>query len=978
MISKTHTLKSLIALSFFTIFFGVLASHSAKSETRRAFVVGVSDYIPKNGISKLNAPVNDAEQIRDALRKRYIDFVVDMAVNKQVKDKETFLQAFDDFLSRVQPGDQVLFYFSGHGYHVPKKGNYFLLPTAKSQATYIRKLKPSEARALDTEDKRKAKYQSWITQVAISEEYIEKRIAEKDAGAIIIIADACRTLLKGTKGAKLDISKINLPNSTNKGTFRLYSAGPGQISLDSTYKLKPKKSDVKKKKRKKRAPRSTSLFTRVFLNELKTPGQEINILAAQVKITVREQARKTGGVQIPDFIDHPDNNKFYFWQGDFREQLEAFCATAQAEYEQLRFAVMSGSVGRGRLEEKRIQLSRCDSFGNYGDKVEEMMRMEAQGTGSLATPFVNDLDQYIQSGDPSQNCDVNGSSPLDPNRPRQIVKFEIQKVALSALTGQMSGRNAKQQILGVVKDCEAAVQARGRVARFKYNLGRALYALAKLSKGAEKVRALQGASLQFQSAADLGYAAAYNDLALLHQNSEYYNPGSPTPANEDRGKARDLFLKGAQLGHIVAQYNLGMAYINGGLNLEAANQAKWDAEAFSWLSRASERGFVPAMIETAKFLYWGRGIDRKNTNREKALKKSALELLKTAASRGSWEAMYWLGSFHRYNDPDRAIIWHSRAGEAGDTRSQVALAEMLTSGEGVPAAQLQSAGRYWRLAAEAGSMKAQMKLANLLSKGKIPFRPQLKGDPDGGALEIRHLYQSAFSRGEIRAGFTLALLYRTGFPEGNGSEAIPKDAEKAIDLLLKTIDKVKAAEPGSAQANPEFKFRSAFTIIAMYDAGEAVRSDGSQVLSEDQVENLRNEYGDGTDLLSVRVDILGRINCGSKYSSRFLIRPPRFLVWNWKNKTPPTTEQFDWWEKRYECKNNIRADERAWEKKYQRRLRRKARKGDIGITAKIRKAIDREHKFALRDAKRKGPQAKTFTQRMTELLQKRARAKRKY
>ena len=596
--------------------------------------------------------------------------------------------------------------------------------------------------------------------------------------------------------------------------------------------------------------------------------------------------------------------------------------------------------------------------------------MEAQGTGAISSAFGRYLPENFESDDPMKNCDAKASSNHDPQRPREIVKTDIQKVALESAGGSYGKKEVEKRIQALIQACEIAVQTRTKVARYKYNLGRTLYAMASITNGEIKLSSLQRASRYFEQAVELGYPAAYNDLALLYRDGEYFLQGSNEPLQPNRRKAKELFESGAKLGHILAQYNLGMAYINGGLSLDVENVNKRNAEAFDWLSRASERGFVPAMIETARAMYENRGIETSTSNKldKQATEKKAEELLKTAASRGSWEAMYWLGHFNKRTHPERAIVWYARAAEAGDTRSQTDLAEMLTNGSGLPAPQREAAGRYWRLAAEAGSKEAQMRLANLLAKGEIPFRPQLKGNPDGGAAEVKALYSSAFARGNIEAGYNLAELYQTGFPKGKGSRAIPMSPEKAIDLYFKVIEKVKTSEAGTLQANPEFKILSAFRIMSMYTKGEAKRFDGTSVITEDQFDQLEKEYGDSSDVYYVNISTLGNINCG-----RTRYHNVRVLVWNWKNNNPPTDEQLDWWQLNKRCIQEQRKYER--DLKLIRRKVRPKKEAHIGITSKIRRTILREFKAAQRDVKRRGPKAKAFTQRMVELVRKRARQK---
>jgi TPR repeat protein len=82
----------------------------------------------------------------------------------------------------------------------------------------------------------------------------------------------------------------------------------------------------------------------------------------------------------------------------------------------------------------------------------------------------------------------------------------------------------------------------------------------------------------------------------------------------NRQKARELFQRGADLGHVLALYHLGLAYKNGGLGLDDELNAetislpyRGAGKAFQYLSKAAESGFVPAMIETALALrgQWG-------------------------------------------------------------------------------------------------------------------------------------------------------------------------------------------------------------------------------------------------------------------------------------------------------------------------------------------------------------------------------------
>src|SRR5262245_35695842 len=96
-----------------------------------------------------------------------------------------------------------------------------------------------------------------------------------------------------------------------------------------------------------------------------------------------------------------------------------------------------------------------------------------------------------------------------------------------------------------------------------------------------------------------------------------------------------------------------MAYKNGELGLsvgtsaggttsqaaDASTVTTRQALAFQYLSKSAEGGYVPAMIQTALALHNERGVQRNP--------KRAVELLELAASRGSSEAMFFLGEIYR-------------------------------------------------------------------------------------------------------------------------------------------------------------------------------------------------------------------------------------------------------------------------------------------------------------------------------------------
>lgn len=932
----------------------------AQTTKRLALVVGVGDYnLDNNGLQKLLAPPNDAEQIAAVLKRKGFDFSVTLLKDQDVKDKTAFQNRFKSFLSTVEPGSEVVFYFSGHGGNIPGKGNFYLLPDAKGEAAYLKTVAGPSG---ETADKAKSRYQDWLSQVAISEDSIRDSIQKQSPRVTVIIADACRSYVTDPKATSPIAPGVIKPKQIPPGVLMLYSAREGQVSLDArgtgqeaTPETKDKDRDKDKKETKREAARKVnSLFTSVLLRHIEKPLFEINQLATQVKLEVRNQARELNVAQVPDFNDSPDAADFYFYLGDSKVDIQARCRTAAAELQELRYGVSHGFISGAVVEQKKVDLAPC----GLADEIDRLASIQRQGGGELSTRVAAATKAIATTTDPTQLCDLLASTPLDANRTQGTGTIDIQSVAVS---GGAAGGNREKSLAEVnraIDACSKAVAERSRVARLKFNLGRSYYAKAAVAPGDERKAALALAAKHFQDAVDLGYAAAYNSVAQLYQDNQYFDliDGKPKLRPNDRDRTRDLLERGAGLGDVMAQYNLGLAYKNGDLGLDVGKRLnEIQADAFQWMSKAAESGLVPAMIDTAVALYYGQGIleDRKR----------AVDLLELAASRGSWEAMYNLGqAYNNRDDRSEAIIWYARAAEGGDSRSQAKLARLLTDGDGLPAPQREAAARYWRLAANGGLLDAQVQLANLLRDGTVPFRPNPKSTskPDGGAQEIFELYSTAFARGFPGAGLELARLFRKGFPAG-GSDAVPKSPEYAINLLWKTMDRVRQADPNKEDANPEFGFQAAFELIKMYDAGEAKRPDGSSLLLDDQIEQLRADYGDPSKLIYIRA---GAITGDAKNS---IVCPGRddlwVAIWNRKNPEPPTEEQFNWFERVNHCK--------------QRRADDKRKDDELGVTKKVRSIVKREFDASLKADKSddKSKPQKLFTDRMVELVSKQKKSR---
>ena len=564
------------------------------------------------------------------------------------------------------------------------------------------------------------------------------------------------------------------------------------------------------------------------------------------------------------------------------------------------------------------------------------------------------------------------------------------------------------------------------MARYKYNLARAHYSKSILTPALGRDEALRLASQNARDAASLGHAAAYHMIAMLHYNGEYFEAepspeaggagtgdeapgekgtsandgasdggggdqseaaaiaeskaGAPAKAAEkrapDKEQAKEWLIKGAELGHVLALYELGVAYDNGELDAgaEQFRDAKSALKAYTNYSTAAESGFLPAIIQTALALSEGidgpEEFDGTRSGGIPADTNRAIQMLKQAAARGSPEAMYRLGELYRRGslvgenttivpDNDEAFVWFSRAADFGNTRAQERVAAMLSWGEGLPAPQPEAAARYWRLAADGGSMTAQMELANRLRDGKIPFRLRIQGGVDGGAEEIRNLYLSAFIRGNPGAGFQLARLFRTGFPKGgthNGKPtSIPKNPETAINLLWEVMTVLRHVPDDNSWADPDNEFLVAAELIDMYEKSEANQG-GKSLITQDQHDQLRTEYGDPAKSFYLRVDTLGKSYCRR---GPFPVPIENFWVRIWDSELddPPTHAQFDWYERYTSCKVRTSAGKDKSKKEY-------------GVSKKIRELLSNEFKAAAKDREKNPDTYKRFTDRVADLVDK--------
>jgi tetratricopeptide (TPR) repeat protein len=231
---------------------------------KRALVIGIDAYANLGSAAQLQRAVADAEAVGDQLAS--LGFQVTRLTTARQGTLDSLLHSFDDFRKSVTPGDMVVLFYAGHGMGL-------------SDGTY---LVPADVREAGLEVEAMAK------RAAINENEFTDGLRRAGAGIVVAVIDACRNdLFSRAAGRSIGNARGLRPVET-EGIFKLYSASEGQTALD-------------------RLPGSdgsrNSVFTRVFLKALGTPGLNLSTLGTAVRDEVHELARAADHQQTPAVYD---------------------------------------------------------------------------------------------------------------------------------------------------------------------------------------------------------------------------------------------------------------------------------------------------------------------------------------------------------------------------------------------------------------------------------------------------------------------------------------------------------------------------------------------------------------------------------------------------------------------------------------------------------------------------------------------------
>jgi hypothetical protein len=264
----THILIFLCALCIWP------AAHAAK----RALVMGNATYL-KDGkpSAELSLPRSqaDAQAVADTLRQ--LGFVVHGQGPLLNGRNQSMTEAIERFTQSVQPGDEVVFYFSGHG--LSTDGGNFLVPVDAPPLD------------LDASDYSLVKnYQSVDLTL--------KALQARKPKLVVAILDACRSYPTRQINAKLGnqtTAGLNTRYEHDNGQLVMYAASHGRTALSWI--------DAKDNN-------PYSVYTRVLIEEMQRPAPSISAMADRVQWRVHEltahRTHQQGGPQRPEYV-----NKLY-------------------------------------------------------------------------------------------------------------------------------------------------------------------------------------------------------------------------------------------------------------------------------------------------------------------------------------------------------------------------------------------------------------------------------------------------------------------------------------------------------------------------------------------------------------------------------------------------------------------------------------------------------------------------------------------
>lgn len=252
----------------------------ALAEKRVALVIGNDLYPNLPADRQLKKAANDATSVADALRSLGFEIVLGTNLGRQA-----MIDRLADFTARLEPGDTAAVFYAGHG--VAIAGVNYLVPSDVPTVN-----EGAEAR---------------VRGASIAEPDVIAELQAKSVRVAFVVIDACRdNPFPRSAGRSIGNTRGLADSKPARGIFTLYSAGIGQTALDQLSS-----NDTA----------HNSVFTRVFVEQLKRPELHLGDLAVEVRERVAALAlTASDGAgepvphdQTPAYYDQTLGGRIYLW-----------------------------------------------------------------------------------------------------------------------------------------------------------------------------------------------------------------------------------------------------------------------------------------------------------------------------------------------------------------------------------------------------------------------------------------------------------------------------------------------------------------------------------------------------------------------------------------------------------------------------------------------------------------------------------------
>jgi hypothetical protein len=505
-----------------------------------ALVVGNDAY---QEITPLGAGVNDARAMSEALKRA--GFQVELVENGTQRQISRALAAVE---GRIDPGDTVLFHYSGHGFEID--GQNWLLPVDVPAA------REGEA--------------GLVKDAAFNAADIVDRLRARGAGTVVAILDACRNnpfARPGTRslGGSQGLARMDASN----GVFIMFSAGSKQEALD--------KLSVND-------PAGTSIFVRSFLPLVARTDLSLIDIAKETQAKVRDLARSVGHEQVPAYYDGIVGRVTLTGALPVaRPEILAKPGPAApphssgAAAEDVFWQSIATSTEPAMFEAYLARV-RSNAFTGTYRKLAEI-RLSALRGGAPAAPARSDTlpapapaakPPAAASGPDVAACDSAAADQRDTEKPAEVPGGAIEP----------------RSVIAALSACSRAAEARDAPRRVFYQLARA-----------HEVNGNRiDAARQLEKAAELGHPLALYVLAdrLL----------SGRGVARDPSRALALFYRAADAGIGAAVVRIGQVYARG------EGVARDDAKAVAFYNLALKLDEPSVYPELAAAYLNGRGVIR--------------------------------------------------------------------------------------------------------------------------------------------------------------------------------------------------------------------------------------------------------------------------------------------------------------------------------------------------------------------------------